>query len=92
MNTSAGPEPDIYDPEIIAKFIRERMGSPRLPLALPTTIVYTGIFVTGVFGNTSVCMTIVKTKALHTTTNYYLFSLAVSDLCLLLLDEEFETY
>lgn len=62
-------------------------GPKRLHMSvlLPITIVYFGIFVTGVIGNIAVCVVIVNNTSLHTATNYYLFSLAVSDLTLLLL-------
>lgn len=65
------------------------LGPKQLPLtyAIPITIVYTVIFFTGVLGNAAVCVVIVKHPAMHTATNYYLFSLAVSDLMLLLLGE-----
>lgn len=56
-----------------------------LDTVLPLTVVYGLIFVTGVFGNISVCAVIVKNPSMHTATNYYLFSLAVSDLTLLIL-------
>jgi hypothetical protein len=36
-------------------------------------------------GNLCVCMVIVKDKSLHTATNYYLFSLAMADLVILVL-------
>ncbi|XP_030756692.1 pyrokinin-1 receptor-like [Sitophilus oryzae] len=55
-----------------------------LELALPFTIVYAVIFVTGVVGNISTCFVIAKNKSMHTATNYYLFSLAVSDMLLLI--------
>ena len=45
------------------------------------TIVYATIFMTGVLGNMAVCLVIMK----HTATNYYLFSLAVADLVILVL-------
>ncbi|XP_028170910.1 neuropeptides capa receptor-like [Ostrinia furnacalis] len=62
------------------------MGSRRLPLKeiVPISIVLVVIFLTGVIGNVCVCVVIVKHPGLHTATNYYLFSLAVSDLLLLL--------
>ncbi|KAI5703564.1 neuropeptides capa receptor-like [Diaphorina citri] len=62
-------------------------GPKRLHMSvlLPITIVYFGIFVTGVIGNIAVCVVIINNTSLHTATNYYLFSLAVSDLTLLLL-------
>jgi hypothetical protein len=36
-------------------------------------------------GNLCVCVVIVKHKSLHTATNYYLFSLAMADLVILVL-------
>jgi len=48
------------------------------------TIIFGGIFITGVIGNLLVCIVIIRHSAMHTATNYYLFSLAVSDLLYLL--------
>jgi len=56
-----------------------------LNIVLPITVIYVFIFVTGVIGNIAVCLVIVRNNFMHTATNYYLFSLAVSDLTLLLL-------
>ncbi|CAH0719042.1 unnamed protein product, partial [Brenthis ino] len=62
------------------------MGSRRLPLneIIPLSVVLVVIFLTGVIGNVCVCVVIVRNPGLHTATNYYLFSLAISDLLLLL--------
>ncbi|VVC44553.1 Hypothetical protein CINCED_3A015208 [Cinara cedri] len=54
-----------------------------LPVVVPVTLIYTLIFVSGVVGNVSTCIVIARNKYMHTATNYYLFSLAVSDLLLL---------
>ncbi|KAK9294786.1 hypothetical protein QLX08_010722 [Tetragonisca angustula] len=54
-----------------------------LYIVVPVTIVYLSIFVTGIVGNISTCIVIARNKSMHTATNYYLFSLAVSDLLLL---------
>ncbi|XP_055607936.1 uncharacterized protein LOC129755453 [Uranotaenia lowii] len=61
-------------------------GPKRDPLyvVLPITIIYVLIFVTGVIGNISTCIVISKNKSMHTATNYYLFSLAISDFLLLI--------
>jgi hypothetical protein len=56
-----------------------------LNIVVPITAIYVFIFVTGVIGNIAVCVVIVRNNFMHTATNYYLFSLAVSDLTLLLL-------
>ncbi|KPI98302.1 Neuropeptides capa receptor [Papilio xuthus] len=62
------------------------MGPRRLPLAriVPLSAVLLLIFLSGVVGNAAVCVVIVRHPAMHTDTNYYLFSLALSDLLLLL--------
>uniref|UniRef100_A0A336L8B3 CSON001786 protein n=1 Tax=Culicoides sonorensis TaxID=179676 RepID=A0A336L8B3_CULSO len=67
-------------------------GPRSLPLstALSVTILFVGIFVTGVIGNLIVCVVIVRHAAMHTATNYYLFSLAVSDLIFLMLGLPYE--
>lgn len=48
------------------------------------TVIYLIIFVLGVLGNVVTCIVIAKNKSMHTVVNYYLFSLAVSDLLLLI--------
>lgn len=55
-----------------------------LSLVIPFTIIYVIIFITGVIGNVVTCVVIVKNKELRSATNYYLFSLACSDLLLVL--------
>lgn len=55
-----------------------------LYIVIPLTIVYSIIFLTGMLGNIITCVVISRNKSMHTATNYYLFSLAVSDLLLLL--------
>lgn len=64
---------------------RSTWGARRDPLyiVIPVTIIYAVIFLTGVVGNVSTCVVIARNKSMHTATNYYLFSLAVSDLLLL---------
>ncbi|XP_053678623.1 pyrokinin-1 receptor [Anopheles nili] len=63
----------------------ELYGPKRDPLyvVIPITIVYLLIFLTGVVGNISTCIVIARNRSMHTATNYYLFSLAVSDFLLL---------
>ncbi|KAJ2941108.1 hypothetical protein O0L34_g10342 [Tuta absoluta] len=63
------------------------MGPRRLPLneIIPISVALLVVLVTGVAGNVAVCVVIVRHPAMRTTTtNYYLFSLAASDLLLLL--------
>ncbi|GLG99295.1 Pyrokinin-1 receptor [Gryllus bimaculatus] len=54
-----------------------------LYIVIPITVLYSVIFFTGVVGNVVTCIVISRNKHMHTATNYYLFSLAVSDLLLL---------
>nr|CAD7408575.1 unnamed protein product [Timema cristinae] len=59
--------------------------SKRDPLfiVVPITVIYALIFLLGIIGNVSTCIVIARNKHMHTATNYYLFSLAVSDMLLL---------
>ncbi|XP_011309955.1 neuromedin-U receptor 2 [Fopius arisanus] len=54
-----------------------------LYIVIPITIIYMAIFITGLVGNVSTCVVIARNRSMHTATNYYLFSLAISDLLLL---------
>lgn len=69
-------------------------GPKRDPLyiAIPITVLYGLIFITGVIGNISTCIVISKNKSMHTATNYYLFSLAISDFILLVSGLPMEVY
>lgn len=67
-------------------------GPKRSHLFLPMTLVYALIFVVGVMGNLLVCLVIMKHRNMKTPTNYYLFSLAISDLLVLLLGMPLEVY
>ena len=68
-------------------YLTETLGPKHLPLGvvLPISIIYVFIFVSGIVGNVAVCLVIARNKSMRTATNYYLFSLAVSDLTLLVL-------
>ena len=68
-------------------FLFQVLGPQRIGLGplIPITFFYVVIFITGVIGNVAVCLVIVKNKSMHTATNYYLFSLAISDLMILAL-------
>uniref|UniRef100_A0ACB8EIU2 Neuromedin-U receptor 2 n=1 Tax=Sphaerodactylus townsendi TaxID=933632 RepID=A0ACB8EIU2_9SAUR len=67
-------------------------GPKRSHLFLPMTWVYALIFIVGVSGNLLVCLVILKHRNMKTPTNYYLFSLAVSDLLVLLIGLPLEVY
>lgn len=72
-----------------AEYLDRMLGPKYLPMkmVIPLTIVYVAVFVTGIFGNVSTCIVIVRNASMQTATNYYLFSLAISDLTLLILGE-----
>ncbi|XP_044762326.1 pyrokinin-1 receptor-like isoform X2 [Coccinella septempunctata] len=55
-----------------------------LEIVIPITVIYVLTFFSGLIGNISTCIVIAKNKSMHTATNYYLFSLAISDLLLLI--------
>uniref|UniRef100_A0A8D2D7A0 G-protein coupled receptors family 1 profile domain-containing protein n=1 Tax=Sciurus vulgaris TaxID=55149 RepID=A0A8D2D7A0_SCIVU len=61
-------------------------------LFLPLSVVYALIFVVGVVGNLLVCLLILRDQTMKTPQNYYLFSLAVCDLLVLLLGMPMEAY
>lgn len=69
-------------------------GPKRDPLyvVIPITCIYAVIFVSGIVGNISTCIVIAKNRSMHTATNYYLFSLAVSDFLLLIAGVPQEIY
>jgi len=63
------------------------MGPVRDPLTtvIPMTALYVLVLITGLTGNLCTCVVIAHNKYMHTATNFYLFSLAISDLLLLIL-------
>ncbi|XP_037067856.1 LOW QUALITY PROTEIN: pyrokinin-1 receptor-like [Pollicipes pollicipes] len=63
-----------------------------LPIVVPITVLYIVTFVVGAVGNSVTCVVIVHNRYMHTATNYYLLSMAVSDLLLLLTGLPFELY
>nr|BAO01079.1 neuropeptide GPCR A29 [Nilaparvata lugens] len=73
--------------ETIDEFLERAMGPKQLGLdiLLPVSVTYVLIFATGVLGNVAVCVVIFRTDELKSATNFYLISMALSDLSLLLL-------
>ena len=68
------------------ELLEKYMGEKRRDLASVgvLTFVYVVIFLTGMVGNVCTCVVIAKNAFMHTATNYYLFSLAVSDMLTLI--------
>ncbi|XP_072543127.1 neuromedin-U receptor 1 [Salminus brasiliensis] len=73
-------------------YLVKYLGHQRSELFLPMCIVYLLIFLVGVVGNTLTCIVIARHRVMRTPTNYYLFSLAMSDLLVLLLGLPLELY
>ena len=72
----------------IDEFLLAALGPQQMDnraLLLLVTIFYAVVFVTGVVGNLSVCLVITRSKSLHSAMNYYLVSLAIADLTIILL-------
>uniref|UniRef100_A0A8C6RJR5 Neuromedin U receptor 2 n=1 Tax=Nannospalax galili TaxID=1026970 RepID=A0A8C6RJR5_NANGA len=74
------------------EYLARVCGPRRSHLSLPVSVAYALIFLVGVVGNLLVCLVILRHQTLKTPTNYYLFSLAVSDLLVLLLGMPLEVY
>ncbi|XP_053896481.1 neuromedin-U receptor 1 [Malaclemys terrapin pileata] len=68
------------------------LGPRRSSFFIPVCATYLLIFMVGAIGNTLTCLVIVRHRFMRTPTNYYLFSLAVSDLLVLLLGMPLELY
>ncbi|XP_043203360.1 pyrokinin-1 receptor-like isoform X1 [Amphibalanus amphitrite] len=59
---------------------------------IPMTVLYVITFLLSAVGNTVTCIVIVYNRYMHTATNYYLFSMAISDLLLLVTGLPIELY
>nr|XP_021516976.1 neuromedin-U receptor 1 [Meriones unguiculatus] len=68
------------------------LGPQQTELLMPICATYLLIFVVGTLGNALTCTVILRHKAMNTPTNFYLFSLAVSDLLVLLVGLPLELY
>ncbi|XP_041804873.1 neuromedin-U receptor 1-like [Chelmon rostratus] len=78
----------LSEDEYLARFL----GPRRSPVFLPVCVTYLAIFLVGVLGNSLTCVVILRYRVMQTPTNYYLLSLAVSDLLVLLLGMPLELY
>lgn len=74
------------------ELLEKYLGPRRSSVFLPVCLIYLVIFMVGVVGNVLTCTVIARNKVMWTPTNYYLFSLAVSDLLVLLLGMPLELY
>nr|XP_033815502.1 neuromedin-U receptor 1 [Geotrypetes seraphini]XP_033815503.1 neuromedin-U receptor 1 [Geotrypetes seraphini] len=85
------PEPEDFN-LTIEQLQSKYLGPRRSSFFTPICVIYLLIFVVGAIGNTLTCIVILRHKIMRTPTNYYLFSLAVSDLLVLLLGMPLELY
>lgn len=74
------------------EYLTLQLGPVKSPCFLPVCITYLLIFMVGVLGNSLTCAVILRYKVMQTPTNYYLLSLAISDLLVLLLGMPLELY
>ena len=74
--------------QTVSQFLLAALGPQQMDdfsLLVLVTLFYTLLFLTGVAGNLSVCLVIVRSRGLHSAMNYYLVSLAGADLTIILL-------
>uniref|UniRef100_A0A8C8RZ73 Neuromedin U receptor 1 n=1 Tax=Pelusios castaneus TaxID=367368 RepID=A0A8C8RZ73_9SAUR len=84
---------DPKDLNLTVEQLRDKYLGPRRSSSfIPVCTTYLLIFVVGAVGNTLTCLVIIRHRFMRTPTNYYLFSLAVSDLLVLLLGMPLELY
>ena len=70
--------------EFIFDMLQDLIPAP-MSLLVSMTFVYGLLIVLGLVGNTVTCYVIIRNSSMHTVTNYYLFSMAVSDFLFILL-------
>ena len=71
----------------VSEFLLNALGPQQMPLQwlVPVTIFYALVFITGLVGNIAVCIVIVRNKNLHSAMKFYLISLAIADLSIIIL-------
>ncbi|XP_071346348.1 neuromedin-U receptor 1-like [Trachinotus anak] len=74
------------------EYLAKHLGPLRSPVFSPVCVTYLSIFMVGILGNSLTCAVILRYRVMQTPTNYYLLSLAVSDLLVLLLGMPLELY
>ncbi len=74
------------------EYLARYLGPRTSPVFLPVCITYLTIFLVGILGNFLTCAVILRYRVMQTPTNYYLLSLAVSDLLVLVLGMPLELY
>lgn len=92
LTTSLNSSHVDMDEACLSRYLEKYLGLRRSSAFLPICLIYLVIFMVGVLGNVLTCTVIARNKVMWTPTNYYLFSLAVSDLLVLLLGMPLELY
>lgn len=92
LTTSINSSHVDMDEACLSRYLEKYLGLRRSSAFLPICLIYLVIFMVGVLGNVLTCTVIARNKVMWTPTNYYLFSLAVSDLLVLLLGMPLELY
>ena len=59
-------------------------------LLMFVTVFYVVVFISGLLGNLSVIAVVVRSKGLHSAMNYYLISLAIADILIIILGELYQ--
>ena len=75
-----------YVVEYLTTYLGQRYRSTTAAISL--SVVYCMVLMTGVVGNVTTCVVIARNSYMHTATNYYLFSLAISDTLSLILGKD----
>ncbi|KAF1767837.1 hypothetical protein GCK72_007796 [Caenorhabditis remanei] len=83
-----------YNVSVVTEYVLATLGEKcqSAAVVIPTVIIYATVFLLGLFGNVCTCIVIVANKSMHNPTNYYLFSLAISDIIALILGLPMELY
>ncbi|XP_043926620.1 neuromedin-U receptor 1 [Protopterus annectens] len=92
LNISVNPS-ELDDSQLNKEqLLNKYMGPKRSTFFTPICTTYLFIFAVGAVGNTLTCTVIIKHRIMRTPTNYYLVSLAISDLLVLIFGMPLELY
>ena len=83
-NSSMNGSGPFVEEEFLEKYLGPRRAQG-LPETVLLTVIYCIILITGIIGNVCTCIVIYRNQYMRTATNYYLFSLAISDVLTLIL-------
>jgi len=76
--------------QYLTMYLGERHRSTMTSVFL--SIIYCLVLTTGLLGNVTTCVVIARNSYMHTATNYYLFSLAISDMLSLVFGKKSPDY